>query len=193
MTFYVFYSAMTNEMQNKLDTNFKSNQYKLLGFVRSKIQSVEEAEDLVQDVYLQAMQSLNVLAAVDNLAGWLFTSARNKVIDWYRRKKLPLVSLDEDNNTGQNLHDILFDSNDEEWDEETWQLVSDAMIESIEELPQKQKFVFIQNVIEGKTFRELASETGESINTLLARKRYAVQFLRTRLIDVKEILSKIER
>ena len=184
---------MTNEMQNKLDTNFKSNQYKLLGFVRSKIQSVEEAEDLVQDVYLQAMQSLNVLAAVDNLAGWLFTSARNKVIDWYRRKKLPLVSLDEDNNTGQNLHDILFDSNDEEWDEETWQLVSDAMIESIEELPQKQKFVFIQNVIEGKTFRELASETGESINTLLARKRYAVQFLRTRLIDVKEILSKIER
>jgi RNA polymerase sigma factor (sigma-70 family) len=184
---------MTNEMQNKLDTNFQSNQYKLLGFVRSKIQSVEEAEDLVQDVYLQALQSLNVLDAVDNLAGWLFTAARNKVIDWYRRKKMPLVSLDEDKSDGSSLHDILFDSSDEQWDEETWQLVSDAMIDCIEELPQKQKFVFIQNVIEGKTFRELASETGESINTLLARKRYAVQFLRTRLIDVKEILSKIER
>lgn len=184
---------MTNEMQKKLDANFRSNQSKLLGFVQSRVNSIELAEDLVQDVYVQAISSLNVLDAVDNLAGWLFTAARNKVIDWYRRKQTPLVSLDDAYDEGKSLHDILFDSNDEQWDEDTWQLVSEAMIESIEELPENQKFVFIQNVIEGKTFRELAAETGESINTLLARKRYAVQFLQTRLKDVKKLLSEIER
>jgi len=180
---------MTNEQQHRLDENFRAHQSRLLGYVRSKIQSIQDAEDLVQDIYLQAMHNLNALDAVDNLAGWLYTATRNKVIDWYRRKKAPHVDIDQTNDDGASLQDILAESEAETFDEETRAIISEAMIESIEELPEKQQYVFIQQVIEGRTFRELSEETGESINTLLARKRYAVQFLRGRLKHVKKILN----
>ena len=180
---------MTNEKQHRLDDNFRKHQSRLLGYVRSKMQSLQDAEDLVQDIYVQAMHNLNVLDAVDNLAGWLYTVARNRIIDWYRRKRTPTVAIDHTNDEGLSLHDILADSEAEALDAEMLAIISEAMIESIEELPKKQQYVFIQQGIEGRTCRELAEETGESINTLLARKRYAVQFLRGRLKDVRKMLN----
>lgn len=180
---------MTNEQQHRLDENFRDHQSRLLGYVRSKMRSLQDAEDLVQDVYLQALHNLNVLDAVDNLAAWLYTAARNKVIDWYRRKKTPSVDIDAMNEDGLSLQEVFLGVEEETPDEETRAIIAEAMIESIEELPQKQQYVFIQQVIEGRTFRELSEETGESINTLLARKRYAVQFLRGRLKHVKKMLN----
>jgi len=179
---------MTNEQQHRLDAGFRDHQSRLLGYVRSKMQSLQDAEDLVQDVYLQALHNLNALDAVDNLAGWLYTVTRNRVIDWYRRKKAPVVAIDQTNDDGYSLTDVIAESEAGTFDAETRAIFSEAIIESIEELPEKQRYVFIQQVVEGRTFRDLAEETGESINTLLARKRYAVQFLRGRLEDVKKIL-----
>jgi len=183
---------MNDDNEKSFDLVFRQHQPRLLGYVRSKMQSLEEAEDLVQDVYLQAMSSLNVLDAVDNLAGWLFTAARNKVIDWYRRKKTPMLSFERDGETGD-LRDLLEQADEAVFNEDTRQLVLEVMIDAIETLPEKQKFVFIENVVQGRTFRELAQESGESINTLLARKRYAVKFLRHRLKDMKSLLNETER
>ena len=183
---------MADKQEHRLEQSFRTEHSGLLGFVRSRMQSFEEAEDLVQDVYMQALHNLNVLDAVDNLAGWLYTLARNKVIDWYRRKKVHTVSIEAMDNDGLYLQDILVGAS-EDWDEETRRLVSEALIESIDELPQKQQFVFIQHVVRGRTFRELAQESGDSINTLLARKRYAVRFLRDRLKGIKQILDEIQR
>ncbi len=181
---------MANQQEHRLEQSFRSEQKSLLSFVRSKLPR-DESEDLVQEVYVQALQSLNVLDTVDNLAGWLYTVARNKVIDWYRRKKVPTVRLDDPDENGTSLRDILAEDIPDEWDDETRQLIYEAIIDAMDELPKKQRFVFIENVIEGRTFRELAAETGESINTLLARKRYAIQFLQKRLKDIKEFLNEL--
>ncbi|MDZ7264855.1 MAG: sigma-70 family RNA polymerase sigma factor, partial [candidate division KSB1 bacterium] len=150
----------------------------MFAFIRSKIRSIEESEDLLQEVFFQALSSLNALEAVDNLTGWLYTVAKNKIIDWYRKKRLPTVSIDEPMANGFSFQDFLAEEIPDGLDEETRELVLQSIMEAIEELPEKQRYVFIQQVVEGKTFRELAEETGDSINTLIARKRYAVQFLK---------------
>jgi RNA polymerase sigma factor (sigma-70 family) len=142
-------------------------------------------------VYVQALRSLNVLDAVDNLAGWLYTVARHKIIDWYRRKKLSTVPLETPHENGASLQDILAADIPDGWDDETRELVFEAIVDSVDELPDNQRYVFIQNVVEGRTFRELARETGASINTLLARKRYALQFLRRRLKEIKTYVNEI--
>jgi RNA polymerase sigma factor (sigma-70 family) len=179
---------MVSEQRHRLEKSFRTEHAGLLNFVRSKIPG-EDSEDLVQDVYVQALRSLNVLDAVDNLAGWLYTVARNKVIDWYRRKKMPTVPLDAPDENGTSLRDMFAEEIPGNWDEETRELVFQAITDSVDELPEKQKFVFIRNVVEGQTFRELTDETGESINTLLARKRYALQFLQKRLHTIREYVN----
>ena len=179
---------MTREQQHSLDRHLRSSRMGLLAYVRSKM-PYPEAEDLLQDVYVQALRSLNILDEVDNLAGWLFTIARNKVIDWYRLKKIPTVSLDEKDEDGTSLQEVFTSEIPVDWDDETRELVLEAILESVDELPEKQRYVFLENAVEGRTFRELAEETGESINTLLARKRYAVQFLRKRLHHLKQLIN----
>ena len=138
---------------------------------------------------MQALRSLNVLDSVDNLAGWLYTVARNKIIDWYRRRKVQTVSLDASAEDDKSLSELLAEEISDQWDDETRALVLEAIADSVDELPEKQRFVFIQNVVEGRTFRDLAEETGESINTLLARKRYALLFLRSRLQEIRNIVN----
>ena len=142
-------------------------------------------------MYVQALSSLNVLEAVDNLTGWLYTVAKNKVIDWYRKKRLPTVSIDEPLENGFSFKDFLAEEIPDAIDEATREIVHQAIMDSIDELPAKQKYIFIQQVIEGKTFRELAEETGEPLNTLIARKRYAIQFLQNRLKEIRKLLNEM--
>lgn len=180
---------MINEQKHRLAKSFEAEHRGLFAFIRSKIRSLEESEDLLQDVYFQALSSLNVLEAVDNLTGWLYTVAKNKVVDWYRKKRLPTVSIDEPLENGFSFKDFLAEEIPDKLDDETRELVSQSIMDAIDELPDKQRYVFIRQVVEGKTFRELAEATGESINTLIARKRYAVQLLQGRLKQVKKFLQ----
>ncbi len=179
---------MVNEQKHRVEKSFEAEHRGLFAFIRSKIRSLEESEDLLQDVYFQALSSLNVLEAVDNLTGWLYTVAKNKIIDWYRTKRLPTVSIEESFKNGFSFKDFLAEEIPDSLDDENRELVFQAIMEAIDELPDKQKYVFIQQVVEGKTFRELAQETGESINTLIARKRYAIQFLQGRLQEIKTLI-----
>jgi RNA polymerase sigma factor (sigma-70 family) len=179
---------MVNEQIHRVEKSFKAEHPGLFAFIRSRIRSLEEAEDLLQDVYFQALRSLNVLEAVDNLTGWLYTVAKNKIIDWYRKKRLSTISVDEPLENGFSFKEFLVEEVPEAMDEETREFVFQSIMEAIDELPEKQRYVFIQQVMEGKTFRELAEETGESINTMIARKRYAVQFLHSRLHEIKKLL-----
>lgn len=183
-------NEMINEQKNRVEKSFEAEHHGLFAFIRSKIRSLEESEDLLQDVYFQALSSLNVLDAVDNLTGWLYTVARNKIIDWYRKKRLPTVSIEEPLENGFSFKDFLTEQIPDVLDDETREFVLQSITDAIDELPDKQRYVFIQQVIEGRTFRELAQETGESMNTLIARKRYAVQFLKNRLDKLElEILN----
>jgi RNA polymerase sigma factor (sigma-70 family) len=179
---------MVNEQIHRVEKSFEAEHRGLFAFIRSKIRSLEESQDLLQDVYFQALNSLNVLEAVDNLTGWLYTVAKNKIIDWYRKKRLPTVSIEQSFENGFSFKDFLAEEIPEALDDETREFVFQSIMEAIDELPDKQRYVFIQQVVEGKTFRELSQETGEPLNTLIARKRYAIQFLQRRLQEVKKLL-----
>jgi RNA polymerase sigma factor (sigma-70 family) len=179
---------MNKAHSHRLKALIQTEHQKLLGYVHSKIDSLEESEDLPQDVYVHLLGHANVLDSVDNLTGWLYTITRNKVIDWYRKRKIRTVSIEAPIGDGLRFEDILTSELPESMDEETRELVYRRILECIDHLPENQRFVFIEQVVQGRTFRELAEETGESINTLIARKQYAIRFLRNELKTMKQTL-----
>ena len=174
----------------RLEKVYRNERSSLLGFIRSRTGSLEEAEDLLQDVFFQAIRAASVTEPIENIAGWLYTIARNKIIDRYRRKR-NVVSLQQEKED-VTLEELLTDSGISIEKEVIRRAVMDALIEALEELPPEQRDAFIKQAIEGRTFREISEETGTPLNTLIARKRYAVQSLRRRLHDLKEIIDELD-
>lgn len=173
----------------RLEKVYRDERSSLLGFIRSRTGSLEEAEDLLQDVFFQAIRAASVTEPIENVVGWLYTIARNKIIDRYRRKK-NTVSLQQERED-LTLEELLADSGIDIEKEMIRRAVMDALVEALEELPPEQRDAFIQQGIDGKTFREISEQSGVPLNTLIARKRYAVQFLRKRLHDLKEIVDEL--
>lgn len=162
---------------------------RLSRYIRARIQNTEDAQDLLQDVYLRAMSRLNAMDQVDNLLGWLYSVARNRIIDWYRGKKRTMLSLDAPETASADVLKQIIADVETESDAEMREFIYGLLYESISELPEKQRFVIEQQSLSGRTFQELALETGDSINTLIARKRYALLFLRKRLETIKSLLD----
>jgi RNA polymerase sigma factor (sigma-70 family) len=173
----------------RLEKVYRDERSSLLGFIRSRTGSLEEAEDLLQDVFFQAIRAASVTDPIENVVGWLYTIARNKIIDRYRRKK-DTVSLQQEHED-VTLEDLLADSGIDIEKEVIRRAVMDALIEALEELPAEQRDAFIQQAIDGRTFREISEQSGVPLNTLIARKRYAVQYLRKRLQDLKELVDEL--
>jgi RNA polymerase sigma factor (sigma-70 family) len=178
-------------LQQNLALAAKREQGKLLRYIRSRIDNLEDAEDILQEVYLQAARSMSVTAPIENLLGWLYTTAHNKIVDWYRKKKHRTVSLDAAAGDSISLEGLLLSSGIDVETEVIRSMVMDAIFECLDDLPETQREIFIQQAIDGKTFKEVSEESGVSINTLLARKRYAVQFLRERLADMRDVLNEL--
>ncbi len=174
----------------RLEKVYRNERSSMLGFIRSRTGSLEEAEDLLQDVFFQAIRAASVTEPIENIVGWLYTIARNKIIDRYRRKR-NTVSLQQERED-VTLEALLSDSGINIEKEVIRRAVMDALIEALEELPPEQRDAFVQQAIEGRTFREISESTGIPLNTLIARKRYAVQFLRKRLHDLKEIIDELD-
>src|SRR5688572_11635393 len=173
-------------MQIKEQTFLKEKD-RLLSFIRNRVSSTEEAEDILQDVFYQFVAGFDSIESIDRVTSWLFSVARNKIIDRYRRdaarpKRADLGShtgIDDD--TPITLSDILPDLGNTPEDAYIREMLWEEIMEALDELPEDQRTIFIQNEIEEKGFREIAEETGVSINTLLSRKRYAILALRRRL------------
>ena len=173
----------------RLEKVYRSERNSLLGFIRSRTGSLEEAEDLLQDVFFQAIRAASVTDPIENVVGWLYTIARNKIIDRYRSRR-NTVSLQQERED-VTLEELVADSGINIEKEIIRGAVMDSLIEALEELPPEQRDAFIQQAIEGKTFREISEQSGVPLNTLIARKRYAVQFLRKRLSDLREIVDEL--
>jgi len=155
----------------------------LLRFINSKVAKTEDAEDILQEVWFQTSRLTN-LNELENVGAWLYSVTRNKIIDSYRKKKTEsledFVYQDEDGEL--NVKDILLadDSNNPEiamFKDMFW----DELMKALDELPEKQKKVYVQNELEDKTLQEIADEEGENIKTIISRKSYAVKHLRKRL------------
>ncbi|HLT71307.1 MAG TPA: RNA polymerase sigma factor [Cyclobacteriaceae bacterium] len=173
-------------MQVKEQT-FLREKGKLLGFIRNRVSSLEEAEDILQDVFYQFIAGYDSIESLDRVTSWLYSVARNKIIDRYRRdatrpKRTNLVpqSASEEEAT-LSIEDILPDLGNTPEDTFLKEMIWEAIMDALEDLPPEQRDVFVSNEIEERSFRELAEEQGVSINTLLSRKRYAILALRKRL------------
>ncbi len=175
-------------MQESIKQNtFLKEKDKLLGFIRGRVSSSEEAEDILQDVFVQFVTGFNTIESLDRVTSWLYSVARNKIIDRYRRdaarpQRTDLEgTLARDEETPLTLQDILPDLGNTPESALLREAIWDEIVGALEELPPDQREVFIQNEMEERSFREIAEETGVSINTLLSRKRYAILALRKRL------------
>jgi len=166
--------------RNKKGTSIKEYGKKLFAFIRGRVRTEEDAEDILQDVWYQLYNSSE---AIDQVGAWLYRVARNKIIDRYRKKSPELLEdqsyADEE---GQlHLEEILLADPGNPETEYLKGLFWKELNKGLNELPQEQKEVFILNELEGLTFAEIAARTGENIKTLISRKGYAVKHLRTRL------------
>mgnify|MGYP000980170388 CR=1 FL=1 len=177
------------ELEKQLEKLFKTDRKKFLGFIRQRVRSQEEAEDILQDVFTNVLAaSHHVKKPIENIASWVFTAVRNRIIDSYRKKRAEtftdLQSANQNDDITDSFENFLGDhANSPEIDlmrKTIWESVQ----EGLAELPDEQREVFEKNEFEGISFREMSEETGVNINTLLARKRYAVLHLRRRLKDL---------
>jgi RNA polymerase sigma factor (sigma-70 family) len=173
-------------MQIKEQT-FLREKDRLLGFIRNRVSSTEEAEDILQDVFYQFISGFDTIESLDRVTSWLFSVARNKIIDRYRRDAARpqraefALQAANDEDGPISLQEILPDLGNTPEDSYLREMIWDAIMEALDELPSDQRQIFIQNEMEERSFREISEETGVSINTLLSRKRYAILALRKRL------------
>lgn len=173
-------------MQLKEQTFLKEKD-RLLSFIRNRVSSAEEAEDILQDVFYQFVAGFDSIESFDRVTAWLFSVARNKIIDRYRKDSVRpqradlerQTSIDED--APLTLQDILPDLNNTPEDSFFREVIWEAIMEALDELPAEQREIFVLNEIEEKSFREISEERNISINTLLSRKRYAILALRKKL------------
>lgn len=159
---------------------------KLSSFIRPKVNNAEDAEDILQEVWYQ-FSNLTNISEIMNVGAWLYQVTRNKITDSYRKKKTENLEdfVYEDEDGGFSIKDILLldDSENPEllaFREEVWK----ELFSALEELPEKQRLVFVENAIEGKKLQEIADEQGENIKTIISRKNYAVKYLRVRMSEL---------
>lgn len=162
---------------------------RLFYFIRQRVNSDEDAEDILQDVWYQFSNAMNS-EPVQQVSAWLYRVARNRIIDKYRKNNSDRIdtSMIDDELSGYELNPVSEDGTPE--DEYLRSVFWEQLLEALDELPEEQRQVFIWNELDQIPFEEIAERTGEKINTLISRKRYAVLHLRKRLGQLhKEILE----
>ena len=174
---------MPEKSQNTLINTIKTYGGKLLGFIRGKVNTLEDAEDILQDVWYQ-LSGRSDIEEIESISGWLYQVARNKVTDLYRKRKTnSLEDYSYENEDGEfSFKELLLSDESDGTDlalfkEMFWKELLDAL----DKLPENQKEVFILNEIEDYTLQEIADMLGENLKTVISRKGYAVKYLRKKL------------
>jgi RNA polymerase sigma factor (sigma-70 family) len=160
---------------------------RLRNFIRRRVPDPSDAEDILQEVFYELVEANRLLMPIGHVTGWLFRVARNRITDLFRKKK-PVASSDvavedEDGELLQ-IEDLL--PSPDAGPEALYfrNVLLDELEFALGELPAEQREVFVAHELDGRSFKEMAAETGVSVNTLLSRKRYAMLHLRERLQSV---------
>ena len=171
--------------QNQLISEaMEKDETRLRSFIRKRVADGEDAEDILQEVFYELIETYRLMKPVEQVSAWLFRVARNRIIDLFRKKKSesfnnPIAAAEDGDEL---LLEDLLPSADAGPDEiYARNMLLDALDEALDELPEEQKEIFIAHEWMGISFKEMAAETGLSVNTLLSRKRYAILHLRQRL------------
>jgi RNA polymerase sigma factor (sigma-70 family) len=183
---------MTEKRRQNIIETVSNYSKRLFTFIRGRVNTDEDAEDILQDVWYQFSNVVDT-DTIEQASAWLFTVARNKITDKYRKQR-PVSLEDElgyENEEGDlNLKEILLAENTTPETEHLRNLFWQQLFSALNELPEEQRNVFVWNELEDISFNDISVITGEKVNTLISRKRYAVLHLRNRLEELyKEILE----
>lgn len=187
-------SIPMSEIQNEsIRETVERERRRLLEFIRKRVPTQEDAEDVLQDVFYELVNTYRLMKPVEQMASWLFTVARNKITDRYRKKKPDSLEAHfavraGDDGDRLDIADFIPGNMHSADTEMMRTAISNELMAALEELPKEQRDVFIMHEIEDKSFQEISEITGANVNTLLSRKRYAVLFLRERLQNLYQDL-----
>ena len=179
----------------------KREQSRLRNFIRRRVPDPRDAEDILQDVFYKLVEANRLLMPIEHVTGWLFRVARNRITDLFRKKKPEsfsdaAVANNDDDSDGEllllqmQLEDMLPSPDAGPEALYARDVLLDELESAVAELPEEQRAVFVAHELEGRSFKEMAADTGVSVNTLLSRKRYAVLHLRGRLQRIYDELTK---
>ena len=184
---------MALEQDQRISDVVKREQARLRNFIRRRVPDPRDAEDILQDVFYELVEANRLLMPIEHVTGWLFRVARNRITDVFRKKKPESFSdaavAHEDGDLLQ-VEDLLPSPDAGPEALYARNALLDALELAIDELPDEQREVFMAHELGGRSFKEMAAETGVSVNTLLSRKRYAVLHLRERLQDLYDDFTK---
>ena len=168
-----------NEQDRRIAETIERERGRLQRFIESRVPDRWDAEDILQDVFFELVEAYRLLKPIEEAGAWLFRVARNRIIDRFRKKRPePLTEA------RRSLEDLLPSQDAGPEAAYARGVLLDELDAALDELPEEQRLAFVANELEGRSFRELAAETGVPLNTLLARKHTAVRHLRRRLQSI---------
>jgi RNA polymerase sigma factor (sigma-70 family) len=179
----------TAEQNQWIAQAMEKDESRLRNYIRKHVVDLEAAEDILQDVFVELVEAYRLLKPIEQVSGWLFRVAKNRIIDRFRGRRLESLSdarYGEDDDAAVSLEDLLPSPDGGPEAAYARSVLLDEIDEALEEMPPEQRSVFVAHEWEGYSFKELAQQTGVSVNTLLSRKRYAVLHLRRRLQSIYE-------
>lgn len=175
---------MTAEQDQRITETVRRERTRLRNFIRRRVRDEGDAEDILQDVFSEFVEAYRLMKPIEQVGAWLFRVARNRIIDRFRRKR-PEVRASDLQAVNENeplmLEELLPSPDGGPQAAYARALLMEEIESALDELPEEQLEVFLAHELEGRSFKEMAAETGISVNTLLSRKRYAVLHLRKRL------------
>jgi len=167
---------------------------RLRSFIRRRVRDPRDAEDILQDVFYALVQANRLVMPIDHVTGWLFRVARNRITDLFRsRRATAFADPGSANEDDAAWEDLLLSPDAGPEALYVRQVLLDELASALDELPDEQRAVFVAHEFEGRSFKQIAEDTGVSVNTLLSRKRYAVLRLRERLQHVYDEFIEGER
>ncbi len=189
---------MVLEQDQRISEVVKREQSRLRNFIGRRVPDPRDAEDILQDVFYELVEANRLLMPIEHITGWLFRVARNRITDLFRKKRPEsfsdnTVTRGDDDDDGDEL--LMFEDllpSPDAGPEALYarSVLLSALEMAVDELPEEQRDVFLAHELAGRSFKEMAAETGVSVNTLLSRKRYAVLHLRERLQDIYDEFTK---
>jgi RNA polymerase sigma factor (sigma-70 family) len=179
--------APMTEQNRQISGIIAAERPRLRNFIRKRIPNEADAEDLLQEVFFEVIEAFRLTAPVQQWSAWMYRVARNRIVDFLRKKRLWVFAGDPEPLPGEaqsSLLDMLPSPDAGLAEAYARSVLLDELEDALDELPEEQREVFIAHEIDGDSFKQIAARTGVSVNTLLSRKHYAVLYLRRRLGDL---------
>ena len=185
---------MALEQDQQITEVVKREQSRLRNFIRRRVPDPRDAEDILQDVFYELVEANRLLMPIEHVTAWLFRVARNRITDLFRKKRPESFgdpgAAGEDDDELLRFEDLLPSPDAGPEALYARNVLLEELELAVDELPPEQREVFVGHELEGRSFKQMAAETGIGVNTLLSRKRYAVLHLRERLQSIYDELTK---